>query len=204
MRRGSLKTRALQSGERVSLSEYSRLRGCSVSAVQSAVRDGRIQRDFDGLVHRETADLAWAMNTTRAKARKQRSPAVDIKAGEKRAETWATKQDKLAEQLDASKLGKLSFADARALKENFEAKMKFVQLQKAEGQLLDRNAVLADVQKVCRVTRDHLLNIPARVAAQVLALTELSDVEATIAEEITTALEDLADSLKRMAEGDPQ
>lgn len=189
----------------MSVTQYSEHRGVSAAAVIDAIKRGRIQRQPNGSIDEQQADIDWESRTDQGQVRekcprKKRDPSVDVAAGRHASETWAEKQRQAALNLDPANLGKLSFADARALKENFEAKMKFVQLQKAEGQLLDRDDVLRDVEKLCRITRDHLLNIPARVASQVIALTELSDVEATIAAEITSALDEMADALKRMAE----
>jgi hypothetical protein len=192
----------------LTLTEYSRHRSVSTAAIIDAVNSGRIRRQHDGSIDQLQADLDWGANTDEAQVRersprKKRDPSIDVAAGRHASVTWAEKQRQAALNLDPANLGTMSFADAKAIEKNIEAKLKLLELQEREGELLKRQDVLADVEKLCRITRDNLLNIPSRIAAQVIALTELSDVEATIAEEITAALDEMADALKRMAEGGP-
>jgi hypothetical protein len=190
----------------LTLSEYAHHRGVRPAVVEEAVLGGRITRNAAGGVDPDVADREWEANTDPQgrKERKKRDESAGAAAGAAAFKTVSEARAARAAGFDVEKLGKMSFADARAVEKNIDAKLKLVELQEREGELLQRAEVLKDVGKLVRVTRDHLLNIPARIAAQVVALTELSDVEATIAEEITVTLEDLADALKRMAEGDPQ
>jgi hypothetical protein len=45
------------------VTDYARHRGLNLQAIQYAVRKGRIQRDANGLIESEQADIDWAKNT---------------------------------------------------------------------------------------------------------------------------------------------
>ena len=172
-----------------------------------AILAGRISRNPDGTIDPDVADAEWALNTnsTQSKAaRKQRSTSDDLRAGVTRSATMAEIKRQQAEQLDPAKLGKLSMNDARAFKENCDAELKFIEVQKQKAKLLDREVVAGEISKLYRVHRDALLNIPSRLAGQVAALTEIADIQDVIAEEIRAVLEELSASLARIAEGNPQ
>ena len=173
-----------------------------------AITAGRISRNADGTIDPDVADAEWALNTnstqSKAGARKKRSTADDLRAGVTRSATMAEIKRQQAEQLDPAKLGKLSMNDARAFKENCDAELRYIEVQKQKAKLLDREVVAGEVAKLYRVHRDALLNIPSRLAGQVAALTEIADIQDVIAEEIRAVLEELSASLARIAEGNPQ
>lgn len=47
----------------VSLREYARLRGVNLSAVQNAIKSGRIHKTVDGKIDVEEANRDWFINT---------------------------------------------------------------------------------------------------------------------------------------------
>lgn len=61
---------------RMGIREYSRHRGCALSAVQKAITTGRISKGEDGRIDSDLADAAWAAHTDRAKQRKENPPAA--------------------------------------------------------------------------------------------------------------------------------
>jgi hypothetical protein len=111
---------------------------------------------------------------------------------------------KQAEGYDVDKLGKLPYSEARAIKENMAAKLAWIEVQKTLGELLDRSTVAGEIEKLYRVFRDAVLNIPTRVAAQVANVNDVSDAQDVIAQEIQTALDELSATLGRIAQGNPQ
>ena len=56
----------------VSLRAYARHRGCSLTAVQKAIRGGRITPEPDGTIDPGKADAEWSANTGAARGRKTR------------------------------------------------------------------------------------------------------------------------------------
>jgi len=190
----------------VNLAEYSKHRGISIPSVKEAIFAGRITRMPDGSIDPAIADEEWAANTDPAprKTRKQRDPIIDVEVGAKKAFTVADVRRQEAESFDVNRLGKMPYSEARALKENFAAKLAWVEVQQKLGELLDRREVADEIEKQFRVFRDAVLNIPNRVAAQVANVTEIADVQDVIASEIHAALDELSATLQRIGEGSPQ
>jgi len=184
----------------MSVSEFARHRRVSAEAVSLAVSEGRIQREPDGSINVEQADIDWDRNTRRAR----RDPRVDAAAGLKRRETWAKKLSAKAEiaAADPAKLesNSMSYSDARAYKENLEAKLKEIDLQQRQGSVLPREQVVQSLETLFRVHRDAILNIPNRVAAQVFEQTSIADVHALLELEFRQTLDELADNLTKLAE----
>ena len=50
--------------------EYARLRGVNLSAVQNAIKSGRIHTEPDGKIDVEEANRDWFINTDQSKQRK--------------------------------------------------------------------------------------------------------------------------------------
>ena len=55
---------------KVSMREYARLRGVNLSAVQNAIKSGRIHTEPDGKIDVEEANRDWFINTDQSKQRK--------------------------------------------------------------------------------------------------------------------------------------
>jgi hypothetical protein len=180
--------------------EYARHRGVTPSAVSKALESGRIDREADGSINEAQADGDWERNTNAAKVRRirRRDPIVDFEAGKKRRSTASAKNAEAAKNLDSDKLGRLCFADARALRENFNAKMALVQLEEKLGSLLPRDKVAGAVESLFRIHRDAILNIPNRIAGQVLELPDIATVHDLIESELRKTLEELAEGLTRI------
>jgi hypothetical protein len=186
----------------LSVSEYARRRAVSTQAVRDAINTGRIHCEADGSISAARADADWALNTApsaRHIAHNRRIP-----SGIKAARTRTAEGSAVAEACDPEHLGSLSYIDARALKENFEAKLKHIELQKRMGNLLDRTVIENGVASACRICRDALLSIPSRISAQIVMMTEISDIQDAIAEEIRASLDELAAALNRVAEVSPK
>lgn len=190
----------------MNLTEYSQHRGISSSAVEQAILAGRISRNPDGSIDPERADAEWQANTDPAprKTRKQRETAVTAGIGAAKAFTVADVRRQEAESFDVNRLGKMPYSEARAMKENFAAKMAWVEVQQKLGELLDRRVVADEIEKQFRVFRDAVLNIPNRVAAQVANVTEIADVQDVIASELHAALDELSASLERIGESEAE
>jgi hypothetical protein len=188
----------------MSLSEYARHRGCSVSAVQQAAQAGRITRGPDGRVDSEQADLDWERNTNHNQARykkgtvphrpadiqpsqHRRDPAVDTAAGLKRAETWSQKH---AQATMPNAPEGMTYQTAKAVKEVYDARLKKIELDQKTGLLISKAHVEIAYYNVFHVLRDALLNIPNRIAAQVAAETDPVLIHDLITQELYQILDD--------------
>jgi hypothetical protein len=185
----------------MSVSEFARHRGVSAEAVSLAITDGRIKTEPDGSIEVTQADIDWERNTRKAR----RDPKVDVAAGTKRRETWAKKNSARAEiaaaDSGALESNSMSYADARAYEQNINAKLKQIELEQRQGSVLPREAVAQTLETLFRVHRDAILNIPNRVAAQVFEQTSIADVHAMLENELRVTLDELADGLTKLAEG---
>ena len=158
----------------VSLRAYAKHRGCRLSAVQKAIKTGRIQRTPEGLVDVDQADAAWRRNTDPAKqsAEKLVSPAVSKDAaGGRRVEIelepqphgGALKRERATGE-DPEDSDAAVYLKARAEKEQTESELKKLELAEKTGELVPA----ADVEKVWGemivTARNRALMLPAELA----------------------------------------
>jgi hypothetical protein len=184
----------------MSLAEYARHRGCNLKAVQFAVIRGRITRRDDGQIESDQADADWEKNTNHANARygpkkkARRDPQVDAEAGVRRAATWAAKHHAEAEAAPLGDMSRqssaLNFASARAAREIYEARLKKLEFEERQGNLLNKRSVEVAQFNRGRVLRDALFNIPNRMAAQLAAEAEPAAVHDLLEGEIRMVLEE--------------
>jgi hypothetical protein len=83
-----------------------------------------------------------------------------------------------------------NLAQARAAKEVFEARLKKIELEERQGNLLPRSSVQIEAFNRARVLRDAILNVPDRVAAQLAAESEASVVHDLLEAELVLVLEE--------------
>ena len=171
---------------RVSLAAYARHRGVSKTAVQKAVREGRLKDSFTKVGVRyqfdvEAADREWDGSTDYL-----RHPTLQL--------VGSTNVD------DAlSALGNPDLNKVRILKEFALAEEARLRVKEKEGQLVSATEAERLRFGQARQVRDAFSAFPARVAAEVAALTDKKQVEILIERAIHEALEDLADDLARTA-----
>lgn len=159
------------------ISQYARHRGCDEKAVRKAVAEGRITAvEIDGrkMIDKDVADIQWAQNTrARADSRKQAQKAAPA--------TSATPAD------DAS------YAALRTRREAAEAQMAELALAKELGNVIEREPAVSAVFTAFRALRDGGLVIGRKLAANVAAMNDTREVQATI----DAALRELFDTFSR-------
>ena len=152
---------------------YARHRGVALSAVQKAIETGRISTQPDGRIDSEQADVAWEQNTTR------HAPPI-TKRGQ--------------DEDDVSIFGASQYTKARAVREYYQAKLARIEYEERVAKLVAKNEVQVAAFDKFRQFRDHMLNIPDRVAAMVAAETEAAKCYEILTSEIRRALNEFADS----------
>jgi len=152
---------------------YARHRGVALSAVQKAIETKRISTQPDGRIDSEQADVAWEQNTTR------HAPPI-TKRGQ--------------DEDDVSIFGASQYTKARAVREYYQAKLARIEYEERVAKLVAKNEVQVAAFDKFRQFRDHMLNIPDRVAAMVAAETEAAKCYEVLANEIRRALNEFADS----------
>ena len=171
----------------VSLRAYAKHRGVTLKAVQKAIQSGRIRTTSDGKIDVDQADADWVRNT----GPRQATIATSSPAP-RRAQTQA--ETPLPEPAAA---GPLDYARARAVRENYLARLAKIEFEERSGKLVSRDEVQVAAFNKFRTFRDGMLNIPDRVAAVLAAESDPARVHEILATEIRKALLEFADGANR-------
>jgi phage terminase Nu1 subunit (DNA packaging protein) len=95
------------------------------------------------------------------------------------------------------------YLEARAEREKYRAEIEKLKYRVMTGELIEAEPNLQNVTLLARAFRDAILNIPARLAAQVAAERDPRRIEAMLRKEIEVALDALSDGLMRPIEQKP-
>ncbi len=164
----------------ISRRKYAEHRGVSHTAVNRALKTGRITLESDGTIDPVKADQRWATQTDPSKQRvRQSAPATKPVPQSAIRAVDDTLRD-VGAAPDAGG-GEVSFLRARMANEVLKAQTAKVRLQKMKGELVDRAKATAMVFDLARRERDAWMNWPPRVAADMAA--ELG-VEAHLMEQV--------------------
>jgi len=158
----------------LSLRAYAKHRGVSHAAVQKAIRSGRISANADGLIDSESADAEWNAKT---------------RPGQRRGKQAQTTSKEPAE---APVAGGLDYFRARAIRENYLARLAKIEFEEKTAKLISRDEVQVAAFTKARAVRDNLLNIPDRLAATLAAESDADKAHQILTGEIRKALDELA------------
>lgn len=175
------------------VNEYAAHCGCSTTAVEYAINRGFIRRNVEGLIDQEQADREWLSKVDPAKVRR-RDPAVDVAAGESRKGAWTEKRQ---ESVAASKFAEaqtitnnINFAESRATKEQWSAKLKELEYEVKRKSLISREEVEIAAETAGRRLRDALMNLPPRLGAQLAAETDAFEIQRLLETELRQVLDE--------------
>jgi hypothetical protein len=169
----------------VSIRAYARHRGVVKSAVEKAIRTGRITPTPDGMIDPSQADADCERKT--AQRPSHRNP---ISSGRT---TGRTAQQRPQPGFDTSSLG--GYAAARSVREQYLARITKIQHDQLTGKVVSRDEVQVQRFNECRMIRDGILNIPSRLAGQLAAETDERKVHQLLSKELRSALIGIADTL---------
>ena len=170
----------------MSLRAYAKHRGVALSAVQKAIRAGRIAPTADGRIDPAQADADWQRNT---------APRPERRMGITRKGTaGSTRLPVSPPAPDSTSLGG-GYATARAVREQYLARITKIQHDQLAGKLISRDEVAVEEFNEKRIIRDGVLNIADRVAAQLAAETDEKKVHQILTTELRNALNGIADRL---------
>ncbi|MBI2818135.1 MAG: hypothetical protein HYX72_14465 [Acidobacteria bacterium] len=170
----------------VSLRAYARHRGVSLKAVQKAIESGRITKTPDGKIDPERADAEWERNTSP----KPRRITVPVR----KAPIPKPASPEAPTRTDVSGMGALDYAKARAVREQYLARLAKIEFEERSGKLISRDEVTVAAFNKFRTFRDGILNIPDRVAALLAAESDPHKVHEILTTEIRKALLEFADA----------
>ncbi len=148
---------------------YARHRGVSHKAVQKAIDSGRIATLPDGQIDSEAADAQWGKNT------REHAP-------------FTSQQD------EGSEFGASQYTKARAVREHYQARLAKLEYEEKVGKLVSKDEVQIAAFNKFRQYRDHLLNIPDRLAAMLAAESDSAKCYEILATEIRKALNEFSDA----------
>lgn len=190
------------SGQPLSLKAYARHRGCSQSAVQRAIRDGRIRsatRDGRGWwkIDANAADQEWDANTHPAKQR----PAETSVPNAFRPKNQGGLFPEIEADAEGAKLppnngrGPISanMQKAQALKLVYSARLQQLIYEEKIGVLVKADQVTLQAFTTARAVRDALNRIPERIAGALAGLDSEVECRNMLRNEIAQALEALSE-----------
>jgi hypothetical protein len=156
----------------MSLTQYARHRGISVSAVSKAIIEGKINGAFilkgdKKLIDPILADKLW--------------DALSF------SDNRRIKMEEMASAPAAQ-----GYAKARAAKETFSAKVAQLQYEQKAGKLCRIDDVKRAAQETARVTRDAILAMPDRLAPVLAAETDHHKIRELLIKEFHNALTNLS------------
>jgi hypothetical protein len=158
----------------MSLRQYARHRGMTISAVQKAIKTERIARLADGQINSDEADAAWERNT------KAYAPAVT--------------QGLEPVEEEGSGFGARQYITARAIREHYQARLAKLKYEEAVGKLVSNDEVQVAAFNRFRQLRVHMLKVPDALAAMLAAEADTVKCYEILATEIRKALDDFADT----------
>ena len=167
--------------ELLSKTEYARRRGCTEAAVRRAVRDGRITL-IDGKIDPVAADAQWARNT-RVRAGSRGTDDANLSGS---GHSGGRAGDDDDDEDDAT-----GYWKSRARRERAEAELAELKLAELQGQLVRADDWAAALAKRAAAFREGLLQIPARLAAQLAAETDQARIHGLLEDELRQVMSQL-------------
>ena len=181
--------------EGLSITAYARHRGVSHVAVLKAIKTGRIEKEPDGTINPAKADAAWERNTNQAQKRKP------TKSSEPSRHEHAPEPQVEAPVGPPIVNSGPSFAQSRAIKEAYNARLAKLAYEEKSGALVRTDSVKVAWFNTLRVIRDRALNLPDRLAPLLAAETDPKVVRDLLEEELRTILNDAADAIANLEIG---
>lgn len=167
---------------------YARRRGVTHSAVQKALRTGRISALADGTIDPRAADRQWAANTDETK------PLNSVSGAPKHRRRPGDAPGPVGgEGGNGEPEGRVSrsYQAARTMREVYTARRAKLDLEVAEGKLVPVEEVRAHAFDCARRVRDAVLAVPDRLAPVLAGMTDTEEVRRELRAELRKALAEL-------------
>lgn len=151
--------------------EYARHRGCAMSTVQKAIKDGRIDVEIikgQKKIDWKDADEKWSQNTD-------------------------TYRPSSTDSGTTKKVKGPTYQQSRAIREAYQAKLAKIEYEQKIGKLVDADQVKRHAFEMGRRIRDAILNIPARISNELLSADNAFDIEQILNREFDEVLKNLSD-----------
>jgi hypothetical protein len=160
------------------IAAYAAHRGCDTTAVQYAIAAGRIALTGDNQIDSDEADRQWLENTDAAQARP--GPKLIARGGSP------------GEPAPTEAVPGMTYTQARALREVYDAQRRSLELQLRRGEVVTRADVEKEASRLYRQLRDAILNVPARLSGQLVGQTDEATIYELLEGELRRTLETFA------------
>lgn len=165
----------------LTFTQYAAHRKVSKAAVSKAVKEGRITVVVDPaggrFIDPKVADEQWKANSV---------------AGQKSAagvNGVAPEAPAAAEEPGKPKAP--SYADSRAIREAYSARMAKLEFEEKMGSLVSADRARADAFKTARITRDAILSLPDKISHELAAETDPHTCHVILTKALIEALDQL-------------
>lgn len=177
-----------------SISAYARHRNVSRTAVQKALKSGRIKSLADGTIDRTAADAAWAAHAAAypqppGMAPGPRATAAPLPAGEGEGEAPGGGEPPADTQQQQAARG---YQTSRAVRESYMARLAKLEFEERQGSLVSAADVKVAAFNVARRARDLMLAIPDRVATVLAASDDPHEIRRVLSGELRRVCEELS------------
>ena len=162
----------------MSIRAYARLRGVSHTAVQKAIKAGRITMNPDGTINSEKADREWARHTV---------PPVSKPAPAARVVSMPQPEPSLP-SAPPSADPVTSYLRARAVNETFKAKVSQLEYEERSGKLIPAARAAEYAAMFSAVVKDSLTALPDRLAPMLAAVDDEKAIHRMLAAEVAAVL----------------
>lgn len=208
------------SDEIILLGEFARRKGVAIQTIKDKIRAGTITenaliRSTTGVIRgikvaiaeKDLLERSNAQNSLTAQLKKQKK--METKTPDpvvvNPVAKPVTTMEKVEGQEDPVPVTKLPegnddfsrYQKAKASSEELKARKLEIEMQELEGRLIDKEEVRKTIFKLVSETKEAFLNIPARVAPDLLASKDIIDVEMRLLKEINDVLTTLSRVEKR-------
>jgi len=160
----------------MNLRQYAGHRGCTLRAVQKAIRDGRLSKSVRKSGNKyeidpALADEEWARNTDTNFNRNNLEPQPDHGPGSRKVPP---------------------FQESRAIREAYEARIKRLEYEQKSGKLIGREEIRNEFFTLARMVRNAILAVPQKVSMELASEIDPHRIESMLEAELRLALEDLS------------
>lgn len=175
-------------GEKVNKSEYARRRGITPQAVNAAIRAGKITAAVDekGMIDVELADQLYAANTHPTSGYHGQ-----LNQRGKRRRNTPEEVIENAKKIGIDPANVPTLVESKTIEAAYKAKLAQLEYEEKVEKLIEVEKVRKEAFRLARVTRDAMLGIPDRVAAEIAGMTDPFAVHTKLMSEIRNAIEGL-------------
>jgi hypothetical protein len=202
---------------KVSMAEYSRLKGIHITTVRDRIKRGVISeealdRDSKGQVKLINVELADADHAKNHDVQNTFVANSKLSKGKNAQELQKKKSNVIVhpvakpiettemiegQEVPVTKLPEMDsdfsrYQKAKASSEELKARKLEIEMEELEGRLIDKNEVVKTVSKLTAEIKESFLNIPPKISAELLACKDIVELEVKLHKEINLVLEKLS------------